>query len=116
MTIKDLFIQIGTDNSVVMSRFGENELLLSRFIKKFPQDLSFYELKMAIESKDYNSIEQSAHTLKGLAANLGFSGLSSISADVVYAARENKDYLVEELFETLKKEYETIIEAIGQLD
>lgn len=116
MTVTDLFKEVGTDIAVVMSRFGGNESLLSRFIKKFPDDPSFAELKEAIKNYDYEVIERSAHTLKGVAANLGFSRLSGKSANIVYAVRQQEYDSIEKLFGTLQNEYETIISYIKKID
>lgn len=116
MTIKDLFTEVGTDIAVVMSRFGGNEPLLNRFIKKFPEDPSFAELKESIGTVNYEAIERSAHTLKGVAANLGFSRLSGKSANIVYAVRQQEYDSLEKLFKTLQDEYETIISYIRQID
>lgn len=115
MTIRDLFEEIGTDIGVVISRFGENEQLLNRFIIKFPQDPSFIELKAAIDRMDYENIERGAHTLKGVTANLGFSRLSETCANLVHAIRHQKYDSIHTIFQSLQEEYEGIIDNINKL-
>lgn len=116
MTMKDLYIEVGTDIAVVISRFGGNEPLLNRFIKKFPQDPSFLELKEALEKKDYEDMERSAHTLKGVASNLGFTGLSGKCANIVSAVRQREYDSIGMIFKPLQDEYEIIIKNIKKLD
>lgn len=115
MTLRELFIEIGADIDIVINRFAGNEKLLERFIKKFPEDKNFEELKKAVQDDDYQVMERTAHTLKGVSANLGFSEIGDICADIVQAVRQEKQDTISLLFEELKVKYETIVNCIIQL-
>ena len=115
MTIRELFIEVGVDINVVIDRFAGNEMLLERFIRKFPDDKNFEELKKAVEKCDDPVIERTAHTLKGVSANLGFSELSKKCANIVQAVRQNKQETIPSFFRELSAEYEKIVDCIKQL-
>ena len=102
--------------SSLLSRFAGNEMLLVRFVKKFPSDTSFSNLAEAVKNSDYDSAEMYAHTIKGVAANLGLNYLSEKSADIVAAVRA-KDYeAVSPAFEEMSQLYADIVSDIGNLD
>lgn len=115
MTIKELMDDLGSDSGAVLARFGNNEALLMRFIKKFLEDPNFSSLGDAIESKDYSHVEMASHTLKGVAANLGFDVLSTKSAAIVNAVRGGEYERLEHLFEELKEAYDKTIKGISEL-
>lgn len=83
MNLKDALELAGVDYEMTLNRFSNNAMLLERFVKKFPNDKTFEELDAAVGDKRYGDVERSAHTLKGIASNLGFQYLSDLSAEVV---------------------------------
>ena len=54
-------------------------------------DPTYFSLVEAVEKKDYSLIEREAHTLKGVAANLGLDSLRYASDGLVQAVRR-KEY------------------------
>ncbi|MCB6608790.1 Hpt domain-containing protein [[Clostridium] symbiosum] len=60
----------------------------------------------------FGAVENYAHALKGVAANLGFSGLQSSCADIVLSVREGHPEDIPEHFEKAQKEYTFIIDEI----
>lgn len=115
MTLRGLFMEVGADINIVIDRFAGNEKLLERFIRKFPEDNNFEELKKAVKDDDDPLIERAAHTLKGVSANLGFSALSEKCANIVQAVRQEKRDTIPAFFEELSIEYEKIVDCIKQL-
>lgn len=116
MTIEAILIQAGSDVDTVLKRFGDNKALLERFMKKFISDENFHQLEKAVADKDYKAIEMTAHTLKGLAANLGFTALSNQCAEIVADIRESKFDRLDSLMEKASEEYKKIIDLIEQLN
>lgn len=109
---------VGVDVETTLRRFGNNQALLERFVRKFPQDDTYNKLSQAVGAGDLAEIERAAHTLKGTSANLGFQTLSDICRDMVQAVREGK--MTAEQMQTLmanaSAEYEKIMVAIKLLD
>ena len=50
--------------------------MICRFVKRFPSDPSFGQLKAAMAAGDVKEAFRAAHTLKGVSLNLGFDNLS----------------------------------------
>ena len=61
----------GTDVDTVLKRFLGNEAMYMKFIMKFLDDKSYQGLIENIGKRDYEEAFKSAHTLKGVTANLG---------------------------------------------
>ena len=74
-----------------------NENLLKKFVKNFPDDPTYGRLCEAMEAKDWPQVEMSAHTLKGVEANLSFSKLFQASADLVSVIRAQETEKAESL-------------------
>ncbi len=89
MTYEQVLKQIDVNIEETLQRFSGNKELMEKFIKKFPEDNTTEDLENAIKAKDYKAIEDTAHTLKGLSGNLGFSKLFELSSALVNAIRAN---------------------------
>lgn len=116
MDINGVFEILEGDASTVLARFAGNEGLWKRFAKKFSEDETFQKLIAGIEMNDNNGIEMYAHTLKGVAANLGFEKLSNDAAAIVNAVRNEKFETIPELFDELNSEYNKVLDCVGSLD
>ena len=113
MTIKEFYAQIGEDDQDVVKRLG-SEALIRRLILKFPQDETFAALQEALEQQNTETAFRAAHTLKGVAVNLGFTRLYHAAAltEVLRAAKlaEAAPLLAE-----TETAYRKIINAISAL-
>lgn len=101
-----------------LERFCGNELLYTRFLKKFIADGTYAELAKAMEDADADTILRAAHTLKGVSANLGLDALTAASAEMVSAVRSHVPADAPEmqaLFASLKAVYETTIQVLETL-
>ena len=78
MTIKECYEQAGADYEDVRSRL-RSDILIRKFFLKFPEDRSFEQLREALEKNDHQEAFRGAHTLKGVALNLGFTPLYEAS-------------------------------------
>lgn len=97
-------------------RFSNNEMLLRKFLQKFPSDQTFHKLEEAVKQEDYAAIETAAHTLKGVAGNLGFTALYDQSAALVLAVRQKELEQIEPLFRQIETEYQRVLTAMKQIE
>ena len=115
MTFEEALTKIGVNTSDVLARFSGNESLMKKFILKFPQDKSFPDTKAALASGDKKALEISAHTLKGVSGNLGFSELYETSAALVNAVRAGEEEKIKPLGEKVALLGDTIISILSQV-
>jgi HPt (histidine-containing phosphotransfer) domain-containing protein len=105
-------IEMGIDAGSVINRLGGNEVLYLTICRKFIKDPTYNLLKEALQSKDIPSVQLYIHTLKGIAANLGFIRLELISKSLLENINK-KDYkAANDYFESLTTEYQQIITAL----
>ena len=72
MNINECYQAMGADYEEVFGRL-RNERLITKFVLKFPGDPSFSQLQSTLEEKNVEEAFRAAHTLKGVAQNLGFT-------------------------------------------
>ena len=117
MEIKNVYEELGQENySAVKDRFCGNEKLLEKFVKKFLLDPTYEKLEESVSAGDRQGIEINAHTLNGVAGNLGFCSLQSECAELVGCIRLDNNEQIPELFERVKSTYTNIIQVIKKLD
>lgn len=74
MTLEAFYAKIGGNSADVLRRLP-SEAMVRKFIGKYPADTSWGSLESAINSQDWEAAFRAAHTLKGVAQNLGFQKL-----------------------------------------
>ena len=116
MKLEELAQAIAMDLDGTLARFGGSRALLLRFLKKFPQDATYAALRTAVESGSWTEVERTAHTLKGVAANLGLERISSGSGALVQAVRSGAQEDVPQLFTALAADYAAAETAIAALE
>lgn len=114
MTLQEIASQFSINYEEAVLRFGGSETLYCRFLNKFLQDNTYEMLVKAVIAENYDLIEQQAHTLKGVAANLGLQKLSEASNCLVQAVRA--ETTLTPFFAVVQKEYQRITSALLQLD
>lgn len=72
----------GTDVETVLKRFLGNEAMYMKFIMKFMDDKSYEGVIESIEKKDYEEAFKSAHSLKGVTANLGIEPIRAAASRI----------------------------------
>ena len=90
MELKDLKNVIDIDIDGSLARFGNMESFYIKFLKKFIDDKSFINLKEALENNNIDKIGEEAHTLKGVAGNLGLNKVYQYSVELMRLAKENR--------------------------
>lgn len=116
MTLHQLSETLDLSLTSTLSRFGNNQALFLRFLKQFPLDPTWQQLCDAAEKQDYPHMEISAHTLKGVAANLGLDLLSYLCHQIVSAVRQQEYDVLPSLMQKTSACYNQICESIQQLD
>lgn len=109
MQIKEFYKNIGVNPENVYHRFGDNEMLLEKFLRKFLADTTYAQLQEAIDKNDLEAIFRTAHTLKGLCGNFDFLELFEYSSKIVECYRAGEYDAIPSWFEKLKVCYETTV-------
>ena len=69
---KEKLVANGIDCSEGIDRFGGNEAMYEKFIRRFLEDNHLKALQSALDAKDAETAFYHAHTLKGVVGNLSF--------------------------------------------
>ena len=111
--IQEQFLQdLGIDVQRTLERFGGMWHILEKFLLKFPEDPTFREFKDAQATKNSELLERTAHTLKGLSANLGIQQLSDLCATCVNAIRQDDLQTAFGSCPQIEEEYQRVVGII----
>lgn len=107
----------GADVKGTLKRFMGNENMYLKFLKRFPEDLNYQKLGASLEAADYEEAFRCAHTLKGVAANLGLAPVQETVSGMVEELRSKKSEEVDvskvnAMWQELKQVYERFVEII----
>lgn len=108
----------GIDMNEGLRHTGNQPTLYMRFLKRFPDDPSFFALQDALLSEHIHGAFLSAHTLKGLTAQLGITALCASATELCELLRsESPDTLprARQLLDTMTPVYHTIVRQIKAL-
>lgn len=101
--------RIGIEVDNVIERLGGNELLYLSICQKFINDPNFRLLKEAIGDDDRKTAANYAHTLRGVACNLGFRRLSLLCKTFMEEIYEAENNIPSQIYQELSDEYDRII-------
>lgn len=113
--INECYQAMGADYEEVFGRL-RNERLITKFVLKFPGDPSFSQLQSTLEEKNVEEAFRAAHTLKGVAQNLGFTPLYEATATLTEVLRAGNLPEDDNMMNAVAKEYERTVAAIEQLN
>ncbi len=115
MTIQECYELIGADYNDVRQRFGNDERV-KKFFLMFSRDPSYGELTTAMAAGDVATVFRMAHTLKGVAANLGLTELGHTSSELCEATRGGEiPPGADKLYEDVRESYEKVMKAVDLL-
>ena len=114
MNTEKFYEIIGGNYADTMSRLMTEERVL-RFVRKFPTDGSFAALKDALSRGSQEEAFRAAHTLKGVAQNLGFTALYEKASAVTEVLRGGS-LEVAALMPDLESAYRLTVESISALE
>ena len=115
--LERLFLEYGADYQRTMRRFMGNEALYYRLLPKLFQDSSLKQLGEALESNNMQAAFEAAHTLKGVAANLGLTPLYEAVCEIVEPLRSEEqkaDY--PKMYQIIQQEFQRVEELWEQLE
>lgn len=105
----------GIDVDDLMDRLMGNMNLISKFCKRFPDDLSYGKMLEGINAGDVEMAFQGAHSLKGVSANLSMKSLVAKLVPVVEKLRAGELDGVEEMLPAVTAEYQRVVEVIKNI-
>ncbi len=99
----------GADVSGTLKRFMNNDAIYMKFIMKFLEDKNYDGVIENFEKADYGALFNSAHTLKGVTANLGLDPISSVAAQMSDLLRNKQPQEIDvEKLKELRKQLEEV--------
>lgn len=90
--------------------------MVKKFVKKYQDDPTCADLHNAALQQDWEVAFRDAHTLKGVAQNLGFERLYQVSAVLTEAMRGNKPLEDRSLLDAVEQQDAAIRRAISELE
>lgn len=114
---EEVLKSFGVDYAATMSRFMGNQEMYLRLLNRFPEDNNTELLGKALEQGDKEAAFAAAHTLKGVAGNLGLTALYDAASVIVEPLRrreEREDY--SEMYQKVKVEFERIDELLQEIE
>ena len=117
MNVEQCYEAMHGNYADVMSRLRTDERV-AKFLRRVPSDGNYEILCDAMKSGNADEAFRAAHTIKGICLNLSLTALLKSSSALTEALRGKTEIgaNIAPLFETLKTDYETTIEAIKNLD
>lgn len=109
--------QLGIDTEGALHRFSGNINLYKRFLLKFSDDDTFEKVKNALAIEDWDAMLSAAHTLKGVAGNLGLSAIYQASSEIVTSLRAGDQASARTAFLQMETDYQSLIsvlESVGR--
>lgn len=116
--LKEVFQQYGADYETTMARFTGNEQMYLKILSMLPRDKNLHRLDQALQAGDYPAAFDAAHTLKGMAGNLGLTPLYQAVCAIVEPLRAGEKLDYSPLYLFVQKEYEqaaALLELLKQM-
>ena len=114
MTLQEFYARIGGDYETTLRRIP-SEALVRKFVLKYPGDPSFNLLKDSLAAEDWETAFRAAHTLKGVAQNLGMEHLYQVSSALCEALRGPKPLTAPALWPPVEEANAQVLAAIAEL-
>lgn len=110
----DTLEDMGADVDRTLERMMGDEALYLKYLRKLPENPNITRLREAVDADDAEKAEMEAHTLKGMALNLGLVPLADLCADVVTDLRSGKKDAAYAQVDDVEKCFRTWAEAIAK--
>ena len=115
MNLEEFYGCVGGDYEDTIRRLY-SAAMVKKFVLKYQTDPTFADLEKAVEQKDWEAAFRGAHTLKGVAQNLGFERLYQASFALTEAMRGPKPLEDRSLLEKVEKENAAVLKAISEME
>lgn len=110
--IEPLYQMAGGDYAGVIRRLGTNDRI-ARFVTMFANDGSYTSLVSNMADENWDEAFRAAHTLKGIAGEMGFTDLATCASKITEALREKNPDLAQELLPAVQEQYKVVADAIA---
>ena len=111
MTIKSLYEAVGGDYEDVVRRLISEEFAAGLAVR-FLDDDEMEKLGAAMATRNIEEAFRAAHTLKGVALNLGFKNLGRSASELTEVLRKRTFDGTDEPFEKVRADYAVVISAL----
>lgn len=111
MTIKSLYEAVGGDYQDVVRRLISEEFAAGLAVR-FLDDDEMEKLGAAMATRNIEEAFRAAHTLKGVALNLGFKNLGRSASELTEVLRKRTFDGTDEPFEKVRADYAVVISAL----
>ena len=115
MNLEKLYQEMGGDMADAVRRLG-SIAAVERFLRMFAGDDTFAMLEADMSAGDVQRAFRAAHTLKGIALNLGFDALYTVSSKLTESLRGDKPLTDMSLWAAVDEKHKQIVDAISQID
>lgn len=105
----------GIDYDTGVDRFGGNEAMFEKFIRRYTEDTHHAELLATIDAKNSEQAFRVAHTLKGVVGNLSFTVYHQAITPLTELLKEGKIEEARALLPSVNAAEEKVIEALKDL-
>lgn len=113
--LMDRFTAYGVNPQEVMERFVDDEELYAACLEEFVHDAAFERLKKALDASDYSAAFGQAHTLKGVAGNLGLPPLYQAVCNIVEPLRLSTQQNYDALYKKVIEERDRVAQILKEL-
>ncbi len=113
-TLREAYQKVGADYDDVLGRLMGSEDMVARFAGRFAGDPSFSQLTEALSANDAEAAFRAAHTLKGVAQNLGLVNLYEPASALTESLRGGSLEGAEELAVPVREQYEATVAALAE--
>lgn len=114
ITLREAYQNVGADYDDVLNRLMGSEDMVARFAGRFADDPSFAQLTEALAAGDAQAAFRAAHTLKGVAQNLGLVNLYEPASALTESLRGGSLEGADELAIPVREQYEATIAALTE--
>ncbi len=111
-TLREAYASIGADYDDVLHRLMDSDDMVARFAGKFLDDPSMGQLNDALATGDVEAAFRGAHTLKGVAQNLGLSNLYEPASTLTESLRAGSLDGADGLVAPVREQYEATVAAL----
>lgn len=111
MTLQQCYALLGGDYEGVLGRMRK-ESLVEKFVLKFLNDPSMEALRQGVAAKEQETAFRAAHTIKGVAQNLGFTWLYEASSRLADVLRHSWNEEALALTQQVEAAYQKTVDAI----
>ena len=120
MLLKECYDTFGGSYESVRQRISSDEII-KKFVIKFLSEPSYRNLCDNFEKGDYVEAFRAAHSLKGVAANLGFNRLQGSVSELTELLRNSEGIQIDTeackgLLVRVTEDYKQVVEAIMKLE